>query len=39
MYVDPSTRAGHLVEFGLTKQVFEDPHAESTRQYVRGEFS
>jgi phosphate transport system ATP-binding protein len=39
MYVDPNTRSGHLVEFGATKQVFEDSREESTRQYVRGEFS
>jgi phosphate transport system ATP-binding protein len=39
MYVDSSTRSGHLVEFGLTKQVFEEPREDSTRQYVRGEFS
>jgi phosphate transport system ATP-binding protein len=27
---------GELVEFGETKQIFEDPQAEKTREYVRG---
>lgn len=39
MYVDATSRAGHLVEFGPTKEIFEAPREESTRQYVRGEFS
>jgi phosphate transport system ATP-binding protein len=27
---------GELVEFGETKQIFEDPRAQKTREYVRG---
>jgi len=27
---------GELVEFGETKQIFEDPHDEKTREYVHG---
>jgi phosphate transport system ATP-binding protein len=29
---------GELVEFGETKQIFEDPQAEKTREYIRGGF-
>src|SRR5215472_3037946 len=29
---------GELVEFGATKQIFEDPQAERTREYVRGHY-
>jgi phosphate transport system ATP-binding protein len=32
-------RTGYLVEMGPTKQIFEDPQEELTRQYVAGEFS
>jgi phosphate transport system ATP-binding protein len=32
-------RTGYLVEMGLTQQIFEDPAAELTKQYVSGEFS
>ncbi|HMB76394.1 MAG TPA: phosphate ABC transporter ATP-binding protein PstB [Kiloniellaceae bacterium] len=32
-------RTGHLVEMGQTRQVFEDPQQELTKQYVSGEFS
>jgi len=32
-------RTGHLVEMGETRQVFEDPQAELTKEYVSGEFS
>ena len=32
-------RTGYLVEMGDTKQVFEDPRAELTREYIRGDFS
>jgi len=41
MYVDTSEggRTGYLVEFGPTKQVFEDPRHEHTQSYIRGEFS
>ncbi|WP_182866424.1 phosphate ABC transporter ATP-binding protein PstB [Stieleria mannarensis] len=41
LYVDTSQgeRTGHLVEMGKTEQIFEDPQAEQTRQYISGEFS
>ncbi len=29
---------GDLVEFGSTSQVFDDPRATRTRDYVRGAF-
>lgn len=32
-------RTGYLVEMGDTRQVFEDPREELTKQYVAGEFS
>ncbi len=32
-------RTGYLVEMGHTKQIFEDPQQELTKQYVSGEFS
>ncbi len=32
-------RTGYLVEFGPTAQIFSDPQAELTQQYVSGEFS
>ncbi|MEY6431542.1 phosphate ABC transporter ATP-binding protein PstB [Thioalkalicoccus limnaeus] len=32
-------RTGYLVEMGATRQIFEDPQQELTRQYVAGEFS
>ncbi len=32
-------RTGYLVEMGPTKQVFEDPQQQLTKEYVRGEFS
>ena len=32
-------RTGYLVEMGNTKEVFENPQEELTRQYVAGEFS
>jgi len=32
-------RTGFLVEVGPTKQIFEDPHEQLTRDYVRGAFS
>ena len=32
-------RTGYLVEMGETRQVFEDPQAELTKEYVSGEFS
>ena len=41
MYVDTSRggRTGYLVEYGDTKEMFENPTQEYTRQYIRGEFS
>ena len=41
MYVDTSRggRTGYLVEYGHTKEMFENPTQEYTRQYIRGEFS
>jgi phosphate transport system ATP-binding protein len=41
MYVDTSAggRTGHLVEFGPTKALFENPREQSTQQYIKGEFS
>jgi phosphate transport system ATP-binding protein len=41
MYVDTSRggRTGYLVEYGDTKELFESPAQEYTRQYIRGEFS
>jgi phosphate transport system ATP-binding protein len=41
MYVDTSRggRTGYLVEYGDTKELFENPAQEYTRQYIRGEFS
>ncbi|MCU0735049.1 MAG: phosphate ABC transporter ATP-binding protein PstB [Methylotetracoccus sp.] len=32
-------RTGYLVELGDTKQIFEDPKEELTKQYISGEFS
>ena len=32
-------RTGYLVEMGDTKQVFEEPREELTREYISGEFS
>jgi phosphate transport system ATP-binding protein len=41
MYVDTSegSRTGYLVEFGATRQIFEDPQHQHTQAYIRGEFS
>jgi phosphate transport system ATP-binding protein len=41
MYVDTSRggRTGYLVEYRDTKEMFEDPNEEYTKQYIRGEFS
>jgi len=40
LYVDTSegARTGYLVEFGDTKQIFDEPKAKETQQYIRGEF-
>lgn len=32
-------RTGYLVEFGVTDQIFSDPHEDLTRKYISGEFS
>ncbi len=41
LYVDTSGggRTGYLVEYGDTRQVFEDPLQQPTREYVAGAFS
>ena len=41
LYVDTTQggRTGYLVEFGDSKQVFNDPIEKHTRDYIRGEFS
>jgi phosphate transport system ATP-binding protein len=41
MFVDTSRggRTGYLVEYRDTKEMFEDPKEEYTKQYIRGEFS
>ncbi len=41
LYVDTTQggRTGYLVEFGDSKQIFEDPKEKHTQEYIRGEFS
>jgi phosphate transport system ATP-binding protein len=41
LYVDTTQggRTGYLVEFGDSRQVFENPKHPHTQQYIRGEFS
>jgi phosphate transport system ATP-binding protein len=41
LYVDTEqgARTGYLVEFGHSRQLFEDPSHHHTKQYIRGEFS
>jgi phosphate transport system ATP-binding protein len=41
MYVDTSRggRTGYLVEYRDTKEMFDDPKEQFTKQYIRGEFS
>ncbi|MGO9108373.1 MAG: phosphate ABC transporter ATP-binding protein PstB [Thermoguttaceae bacterium] len=41
LYVDTTQggRTGYLVEFGDSKQVFENPQEKHTQEYIRGEFS
>ena len=41
LYVDTGQggRTGYLVEFGDTKQIFENPLEQHTQEYIRGEFS
>jgi len=40
LYVDTTQggRTGYLVEFGDTKQIFDDPHEQYTQEYIRGKF-
>jgi phosphate transport system ATP-binding protein len=37
--ISAGSRTGYLVEMGATRQIFEDPQQQLTREYVRGEFS
>src|SRR5262252_2977632 len=41
LYVDTTEggRTGYLVEFGESRQIFDDPRQPLTRQYISGEFS
>lgn len=41
LYVDTSQggRTGYLVEFGDSRQIFQDPKEKHTQDYIRGEFS
>ena len=41
LYVDTSAggRTGYLVEQGPTRQIFEEPKEQHTKEYIRGEFS
>jgi phosphate transport system ATP-binding protein len=41
LYVDTSEggRTGYLVEFGQTKEMFDNPKEKHTQEYLRGEFS
>ncbi|MGE3540676.1 MAG: phosphate ABC transporter ATP-binding protein PstB [Candidatus Tectimicrobiota bacterium] len=41
MYVDTSRggRTGYLVEYGTTRELFENPQELYTKQYISGEFS
>jgi len=41
LYVDTNQggRTGYLVEFGESRQIFEDPSHKHTKDYIRGEFS
>jgi phosphate transport system ATP-binding protein len=40
-YVDvvDGGRTGYLVEVGDTRQIFDDPREQHTKEYIRGEFS
>ena len=38
MLMDPQTRAGQLVEFGSTEQVFTNPKDKRTEDYITGRF-
>lgn len=35
---DDGKRSGYLVEFGKTRQIFDNPKQEATRDYVSGQF-
>jgi phosphate transport system ATP-binding protein len=37
--ISAGSRTGYLVEMGPTRQIFEEPQQQLTREYVRGEFS
>ena len=41
LYVDTSegARTGYLVEFGDSKQIFNDPKEKQTQDYIKGVFS
>jgi len=41
LFVDTTQggRTGYLVEFGDSKQIFNDPQEKRTQEYIRGEFS
>jgi phosphate transport system ATP-binding protein len=41
LYVDTTQggRTGYLVEFGDSRQIFQDPKEKYTKDYIRGEFS
>src|SRR5262245_24820665 len=38
MLMDPQTRAGQLIEFGSTEQIFTNPKDQRTEDYVTGRF-
>ena len=38
MSMDPSDRAGHVIEFGDTEQIFTNPRQPQTEAYVTGRF-
>jgi phosphate transport system ATP-binding protein len=37
--ISQGNRTGYLVESGPTKQVFESPREQLTKEYVTGQFS
>jgi len=41
LYVDTTQggRTGYLVEYGNTREIFENPREKHTQEYIRGEFS
>ena len=38
MLMNPQTRAGQLIEFGVTSQIFTHPKDKRTEEYVTGRF-